>query len=255
MNHHILSLNHNPDGRDFIVGDIHGMFSTLDALLDSVQFDTQKDRLISVGDLIDRGAESERVLEYINQPWFYSIMGNHELMCLQAETDKNTYKNWIYHNGGAWWNALDTDKQQAIRKAFSRLPSVAEISTTNGTIGVVHADISARTSWDRFTKKIMDDKQMRHFAAWSRARYDRYKAIGDTETIQGVKFVVVGHTPVPNCLDIGNIRYIDTGATYTDIKGLGKLTMMQVQPKIKMFEYDARRVKKNRRKKRWTFST
>lgn len=241
----------NLEGRDYIVGDIHGMFSALDAFLERVQFDFDKDRLISVGDLIDRGSESERVLEYINQPWFFAITGNHELMCLEAAHDKNTYKNWIYHNGGAWWNALDESKQQEIREALSKLPAVIEIATNSGTIGVVHADITTRTSWDRFTKKIAEDKDIRHFAAWSRARYDRHRAVGETETIQGVKFVVVGHTPVPKCFDIGNIRYIDTGAAYTDVKNLGKLTMMQVQPVIRVHEYNTRK----KTKKRWAFSS
>ncbi len=245
---HVLSLESNQQGRDFIVGDIHGMFSAFDTLLNKVKFNPEVDRVISVGDLVDRGPESHRVMEYIEQPWFFSIMGNHEQMCLEAATDPLTHKNWVNRNGGAWWDSVDELKQQAIRKAFSELPTVAEVATNNGTIGVVHADISARIGWDNFTKKIACDKDLRHFAIWSRARYDRYKAIGDNEKIQGVKFVVVGHTPLSEIIDAGNVRYIDTGAPYTDRKGLGKLTLMQVQPEIKIFQQDTRK------KRKWSFS-
>ncbi|MEE9302489.1 MAG: metallophosphoesterase [Thiotrichaceae bacterium] len=245
---HILSLTSNLQGRDFIVGDIHGMFHVFDRLLEKVKFNPELDRVISVGDLIDRGPDSHRVLEYIDHPWFFSIMGNHEQMCLDAATDYSTYKNWVNRNGGAWWDSMDELKQQAIRKAFSTLPTVAEIATNNGTIGVVHADISTRISWDRFTKNIAEDKNLRHFAIWSRARYDRYKAIGDNEKIQGVKFVVVGHTPVTTCIDAGNVRFIDTGAAFTETKGLGKLTLMQIQPEIKLIQQDVRK------KKKWSFS-
>lgn len=245
---HILSLDFNQQGRDFIVGDIHGMFSALDKLLKQVKFNVETDRLISVGDLIDRGEESHRVLEYLEQPWFFSIMGNHELMCLQSENDKYTYDNWVKNNGGAWWTSIAEDKQQAIRKALSVLPTVAEIATDNGKIGIVHADISARCSWNSFTQKIETDKNLRDFAAWSRSHYDRYKAIGDEETIAGVKYVVVGHTPVSKAMDIGNIRYIDTGAPYVDNKKLGTLTMMQVQPDITIFQQETRK------KRKWGFA-
>ena len=248
MNKHLLSLKTNQSGRDFVVGDIHGMFTALDDLLKKADFNKDSDRLISVGDLIDRGNESERVLEYLEKPWFYSIMGNHELMCIESENDEHTYRNWVKHNGGEWWPAVPTDKQQEIRKALSVLPTIAEIETRQGKIGVVHADISARTNWSGFAEKIGKDKTLRQFASWSRGHYDRYKAIGDTENIPGVKYVLVGHTPVSKPLDIGNIRYIDTGAPYTDNKSLGTLTMMQIQPDIKIYQTNTRK------KRRWVFA-
>ena len=45
----------NESGRDFVIGDLHGMTEFLFKLLDYVCFDPAKDRLFSVGDLIDRG--------------------------------------------------------------------------------------------------------------------------------------------------------------------------------------------------------
>lgn len=50
----------NQSGRDFAVGDIHGCFSKLEAALRRVGFIPEKDRLFSVGDLVDRGPESHR---------------------------------------------------------------------------------------------------------------------------------------------------------------------------------------------------
>jgi hypothetical protein len=44
----------NGRGRDFIVGDLHGCRAMLDALLVHVGFDPDRDRLFSVGDLMDR---------------------------------------------------------------------------------------------------------------------------------------------------------------------------------------------------------
>ena len=55
----------NERGRDFVVGDIHGMFSALENFLEELSFDPGRDRLFSVGDLIDRGPESDPVLQWL----------------------------------------------------------------------------------------------------------------------------------------------------------------------------------------------
>ena len=45
----------NTKGRDFVVGDIHGELEMLKSELVKVGFDHSKDRLFSVGDMVDRG--------------------------------------------------------------------------------------------------------------------------------------------------------------------------------------------------------
>ena len=70
-------------GRDLIVGDVHGCFTKLRASLDAVGFNLERDRLFSVGDLVDRGPESDRALEWLAQPWFHAISGNHEDMAIR----------------------------------------------------------------------------------------------------------------------------------------------------------------------------
>ena len=71
----VLRLQQNLQGRDFVVGDIHGYFHLFEQLLVEINFDDSRDRMISVGDLIDRGPESARALEYFMQPWFFSGTG------------------------------------------------------------------------------------------------------------------------------------------------------------------------------------
>lgn len=77
----IMSVAHfsqNTLGRDIAVGDIHGCFSKLKTSLKRIRFDPSKDRLFSVGDLVDRGPESHHVLEWLDLSWFHAICGNHE---------------------------------------------------------------------------------------------------------------------------------------------------------------------------------
>jgi len=64
--------------RDIIIGDIHGCFDELCRLLDAVGA-TDADRVISVGDLVDRGPDSPRVWEFLrDRPNTVVISGNHE---------------------------------------------------------------------------------------------------------------------------------------------------------------------------------
>jgi len=54
--HH--QYDRNNEGRDFVIGDLHGCYDELkDKLLD-VNFNEEVDRVFSVGDLVDRGPES-----------------------------------------------------------------------------------------------------------------------------------------------------------------------------------------------------
>ena len=78
----IQKLPSNAIGRDFVIGDLHGCFDLLESLMKAVDFNIDQDRLFAVGDLVDRGPYSLRCLELIEQPWFYSVMGNHEGMML-----------------------------------------------------------------------------------------------------------------------------------------------------------------------------
>lgn len=71
-------------GRDFVVGDLHGCRKALDFLLEAVGFDGAHDRLISVGDLTDRGPHPMECLALLEEPWFHAVRGNHDEMILQA---------------------------------------------------------------------------------------------------------------------------------------------------------------------------
>lgn len=75
-------VNANNRGRDLAVGDIHGHFERLQRCLDEVGFDPEVDRLFSVGDLVDRGPASEQALDWLAQPWFHAVQGNHEALAI-----------------------------------------------------------------------------------------------------------------------------------------------------------------------------
>src|SRR5918911_2295807 len=70
-------------GRTIVVGDIHGCYDELIALLDRTGLGAA-DRVVSVGDLIVKGERNREVLElFIADPRFAAVIGNHDLALLR----------------------------------------------------------------------------------------------------------------------------------------------------------------------------
>lgn len=230
----------NRQGRDFVVGDIHGCFSLLEALLDDVDFQPETDRVFSVGDLIDRGNESSRATEFIHYPWFYSIMGNHERMLLDSKTDPMTRHNWVQYNGGDWWDKIALEEQLELQLLLRNLPLAFEIATAQGRVGVVHAEVPENMSWKTFVQTLQEDKNTREHALWSRKRYKDLHMTGKSSPVEGIDLLVCGHTPIIRPQLAANIHYIDTGAVFEAEPGMGKLTLLQIHPQQEVFQMDFR---------------
>ncbi len=195
----------NATGRDFAVGDIHGGFSSLESALRKLQFSPEADRLFSVGDLVDRGPESHRVLDWLDRPWFHAICGNHDLMTWRrAGGDPIPDIDHAAH-GGQWLDSCDSALQARIALRLRDLPLAIEVETPQGIVGLVHADFPY-DDWqaihgDRFSA---EDEET---CLWSISRYHtKYK-----QPVRNVLAVVHGHMTLPKMAQLGNVYYIDTG--------------------------------------------
>jgi len=69
--------------RTFIIGDVHGCLDELRLLVDSIGFDSAKDRIFQTGDMINRGPSSYGCLEFARECGIQSVMGNHEARLVQ----------------------------------------------------------------------------------------------------------------------------------------------------------------------------
>jgi len=49
----------------YVVGDIHGCYDKLTALMDKINIDLDSEKLVFLGDYIDRGPDSYEVVEYL----------------------------------------------------------------------------------------------------------------------------------------------------------------------------------------------
>ncbi|HEX7911751.1 MAG TPA: metallophosphoesterase [Paraburkholderia sp.] len=221
----------NKAGRDFAVGDIHGSFSALEAALKYIGFDETIDRLFSVGDLVDRGPESEDADEWLSRPWFHAVRGNHEQMAIDAVKGFFDPHNYMA-NGGAWFMALPKIHQGCIADMFSVLPFAIEVETEAGLVGIVHAN-SPVANWadlrDALTGHNGEAFQM--MCLWDRNRIQSE----DQSGVEGVRAVIVGHTPLKRAAVLGNVYHIDTGAVFRDgyftFINLATLEMIPAMPK------------------------
>ena len=222
MEQRFLKVPRNESGRDFAVGDVHGHFSRLQQALDELGFDPVRDRLFSVGDLVDRGPESEAALDWLAQPWFHAVQGNHEDYAIRhVRTGQVDVMNWRGYGGG-WFLDLPEDRQKVFAEAFTRLPIAIEVETSAGAVGLLHADCPV-LFWPRL-ESALQDRYKRTSAAcqWSRDRLRQMDRTG----ILGVRAVVAGHTPVSSPLALGNVYHIDTEGwnegyfTFLDLESL-----------------------------------
>jgi serine/threonine protein phosphatase 1 len=220
MPHHVVTLPANVRGRDFVVGDIHGGFDLLEQALKQVKFDPARDRLISVGDLIDRGGYSPRCLWYLQQPWFHATRGNHEEMFMKFYRGGKFQggqreKNFALQVGMGWMFGESRRTLGAIRAAFEKLPLALEFPGARGMIGIVHAEVPAGMGWSEFKQALQDeDPAAMHSALWSRDRIDA----GDLSGVPGIGRVFHGHTPQERkATQRGNCFYIDTGGVFGQI--------------------------------------
>lgn len=75
----------NPTRRLVIVGDVHGMRSELESLLEKVGFEqSHGDRLILVGDLVNKGPDSPGVIDLAMKLGADVVRGNHDNAVLRA---------------------------------------------------------------------------------------------------------------------------------------------------------------------------
>ncbi|HEX7371053.1 MAG TPA: metallophosphoesterase [Rhodanobacteraceae bacterium] len=211
----------NRPGRDFVVGDIHGCFDAVRDAMVSVGFDEARDRLFSVGDLVDRGPSSEDAVDWIARPWFHAVRGNHEQMALGIAIGKHDPVNYAA-NGGQWMLDLPPARRKAIAAMFGTLPVAIEVDTPAGAVGIVHADVPGG-DWAAFIATLQQPMfnnawhRIVEGALWNRARFEQRDASG----VRNAALVCVGHSPTREPLLLGNVAYVDTGCVFG-----GKLTLV-----------------------------
>ena len=112
--------------RNILCGDIHGCIEEFEELLKLMSYDVNSDRLILLGDLVDRGPDSIGVLRKVQQMKIECVRGNHDNKILKwANNNKQHYQN---ANQKYYHNLTDDDIEFIFKMpAFIRLDNVIAV--------------------------------------------------------------------------------------------------------------------------------
>jgi len=197
--------------RLLVFGDIHGCADTLKKLIDKIKL-TKDDKLIFLGDYIDRGQNVFEVVDFLielsNNFDCVFLKGNHEDMMLRGFRDgeREMARIFVLNGGGSTLDSYRkhlgiTNRQQTF--SFEMFPQSHQdffnnlniIHTENDYV-FVHAGVDPNYPLENQTEEDM---------LWIRQDFLFY----DGE-VAGGKTVVHGHTPMePDKLDEYNKKYKD----------------------------------------------
>lgn len=222
----------------FIVGDIHGCLDQLKELIQGVDRNTT--RIISCGDLIDRGPDSRGVINFIRGNNIEAVCGNHELMMIECKpfivelmngqelTPRYMYdlasSDWFYNGGKDVFTSYNGD-YKAMYKDILFLESLPTVINT-GIIDDQGLELRVSHTWTSYiSEEVIDNRKFD--AVWNRDQ-----AIGYANSSK--YYNVHGHTPVdyvlgrkatavPEPVFSDGVVNIDTGAPYKSF-GRGYLT-------------------------------
>lgn len=185
--------------RTIAIGDIHGCLTALNALLEEIS-PTPDDRVVVVGDYVDRGPDScgvvDRLLALQGECQLIPLMGNHELMMLRGLDDPLQRPVWLYYGGQETLASYGGDLSKIPTSHLDFLNRGFRLFETD-THFFVHAN---------YVPDLPLSEQPEETALWA-----HQGPFPPPPHLSG-KTAVVGHTPQVHgeVLDWGHLKCIDT---------------------------------------------
>ena len=247
----VSNIPPNPaGGRDLVFGDIHGCFGTVEQALEALDYDASKDRLFSLGDLIDYGPRSGEAVDWVNTRFAATVRGNHESMMLNyLQIGARMHEEggaWYLHWSSKWFpSGWENRRGRAMtgtpevetrwRTALEGLPFTATVQLAGGArVGLIHSRGPVAPDhdwhWDRLCTRIARDQHSAWAAMWTRAKVRRPSA-DDPEPppgVVGIDYACHGHDPGPEPgWSARRMLCLDTGV---HVPELGHLTVAELKP-------------------------
>ena len=206
-----------------IIGDVHGCFKTLKALVKKLP---KEDKKVFVGDLIDKGPNSRGVVSFVKDNEFDVVMGNHEKMMLHDGGAFRIMGDWSRNGGLATLRSYaDTPQDDALweehRAWIKALPYFIEYDVMNDAgqyLFVSHAGIP----YNNLVAAVRSEEIL-----WNRNKIPfQYENA----------FNVYGHTPKKKPIIESYYANIDTGCFFTRA-GMGYLTALRF-PQMELFHQE-----------------
>ncbi|HEV2880656.1 MAG TPA: metallophosphoesterase [Pyrinomonadaceae bacterium] len=186
--------------RTIVIGDIHGCYEELLALLDKVQAGAS-DRIVAVGDLIVKGERNREVLElFMSDARFSSVLGNHDRAILRYWRGKKKKLNEQQH---ACRLELESGRER-YEAYLASLPLTLDL----GAHLVVHAGLRPGIALEEQSPK--DLTELRGLEG----KRSSPKGTPWYEVYDGAQTVLFGHWPAPTVRRGKCAIGIDTGCVY-----------------------------------------
>ena len=207
----IESEPHN-HARTIAIGDIHGCATELQSLLSQIQPQLE-DTIIFLGDYIDRGPDSKTVVDTVieleNQCRVVTLIGNHEIMLLDAIQQPLMQSLWLQFGGQQTLDSYGTDLAGIPDDHLEFFRRCIRFYETEDHL-FVHANCLPTTPLEQQDPQIL---------LWT-----HLTDLHPQRHVSG-KRIIVGHTPQKNgkILDYGHLVCLDTFCF-----GNGILTAMDV---------------------------
>lgn len=185
--------------RIIAIGDIHGCAQALEAMLSRLQ-PGPDDIVVTLGDYIDRGADSREVIEQLiqlrDQTTLISLLGNHEVMLLTALEQPSELSFWL-DNGGQATVSSYGDQPHDIPDEHIAFMRECRLYYETDEHFFVHAN---------YLPTVSLDQQPQYTLLW-----EHLSRFVPAPHVSG-KIAVVGHTPQLNgeILDLEYLVCIDT---------------------------------------------
>jgi len=213
-------------GRLIAIGDIHVCAQEFSDLLDKLDL-RSSDRLILLGDLVNRGPDSFEVIQLAREHATVALLGNHELRLLNfRKTDdpshlkKNDYATLEQLNGKCW-DYLDS------------MPLTFE-DKEHGVV-CVHGGFLPGRPWQRQPARIVTRIQVIGPDGEPCKRSEAPRSPHWSDLWRGPPFVLYGHTPREAVAETAWTMGLDTGCV------LGGYLSAYVLPEKKIVQVRARK--------------
>jgi len=190
------------NGRLIAIGDIHGCHLEFAELLARLEL-TKEDRLILLGDLVNRGPDSGKVIDLAREHRAISLLGNHELRLLNFRRTGDT----------KFFKDSDAETAEKLRpEDWTYLEKMlltyyeADLDTV-----FVHGGFLPDEPWQKQPQNIITRIQVIDRDGKPRKRADVPEAPAWADLWNGPPFVVYGHTPRREIYKLKWSVGIDTG--------------------------------------------
>jgi predicted phosphodiesterase len=175
-------------GRLIAIGDIHGCHAEFAELLERVS-PAKEDRIVLLGDLINRGPDSTKVIDLARAANAISLLGNHELRLLNYRRTKD--RDFLKENDQETFSRLRAEDWSYLESMLLTY-EVAELNTV-----FVHGGFLPGEPWQKQPASVVTRIQVVDREGRPRKRADYPVGPFWADLWSGPPFVVYGHTPRP----------------------------------------------------------